>query len=290
MENIKHMALLLAAGMLFAQAPDNPKMKETAVDSTAATVVNSDNEELIIIRKGKNDTVLHISHANILKWMDKMSERVDKSRKQGYGGAGGWTPMAMGIDLAPVRELLNREPDLRGKDFGIDHDYALFFGSGGMGYGGIGNGVRIGGLGWGGSRQYVSLPFGAAGDSLAQISVSAGFGGFLVEKAFVRDRMNYMAGAIFGGGSIDVQKNFYKESEPTAFTGNMGTDNETASATFAFIEVHGGFTYTMTRWFHAGADLNMAGFISSDGFGGLTSGFMSLNPGARIRIIFGNLG
>src|SRR3989339_210648 len=227
---------------------------------------------------------------DITRFIDSMPKRIDKSRVQGFGGAGGWTPCLMGVNISPVRDLLKKEPQLRDLSFGMGGRYDYFAGSGGMGYGGIGNGLRIGGGGWHLSHKYTSNLFGAAKDSIAELNVTVNYGGFLFEKALVRGKMNYVAGGMFGGGSYDVTRRFYNDAEPSAFS-EPGKDlSETATATFTAFEVHAGFTYTMTWWFHVGADANISAFVSVDEFGPLTDSFNTFNGGIRLRLIFGNLG
>jgi hypothetical protein len=250
-----------------------------------------------LLIKHKQDTVFLLHNGDIKKiftdlnrTMGDVNKGLNKTRVQGFGGAGGPIPAMLMIKMKPVALVIGREQGLSDKKFTIDWGWDPFFMMGGMGYGGLGHGVRIGGGGWGGSNRYVSERFGPNRDSTIQLDVHVGYGGFIIEKAFVKDRMNYMFGTLMGGGSIRISKRVLDNSESSAFIDFEGEEKpETAEAKCFVLQAYGGGTYTTLPWFHIGLDGNCALFLSSDGFYS-SQGFATLNPGIRLRIIFGNIG
>jgi hypothetical protein len=244
-----------------------------------------------LLIKTKKDTVLILEDKKVNGFLKNIRKTIDKSRKQGYGGGGGFTPCMLIVNINPVKELIQKEHNLSNKKFDIGFGrHELFIGGGGMGYGGIGHGIRIGGGGWGGTRKYTSALYGPNRDSLVTLDVEVGMGGFLIEKAFVKEKVNYMIGGMFGGGGFKVSKSFHSENKVSAFTGGITGGEKEARASFTMLEIHGGLTYSVVSWFHVGVDANAMLFISTEAFGGSTDSFITPNGGARLRIMFGNIG
>jgi hypothetical protein len=127
-----------------------------------------------------------------------------------------------------------------------------------------------------------------------ELNVNLGYGGFMIEKATVKENINYVFGGILSFGGLQVTPNFYNADVPTAFTSMpmKNTDNQnSASAQLMGFELHGGATYTLLPWMHIGGDANALMVYSGDGFDGAgNSGFFGFYPGVRLRLIFGNLG
>lgn len=281
---------ILLAGFLLTAALTLPAEELSSVPDSQPAV--PDTQAAVADKPCAPDTVFIFKDSALNHMMGRLkgfNEKIEKSRRQGYGGAGGWTPAFMAVDMKPVRDLALTDPALRGISFDIGRA-GLMTGSGGLGYGGIGNGVRIGGYGLGGSRSYQSASI--AGDSLARLNVDVSYGGFMVEKAFVRGRYNYFIGGMAGGGSYDVTLQKYAADEPSAFAlsdnGKRGLDD--ANADFMVFGLHGGFTYSFVSWFHAGADAGLLGGYSNEGFGKATGSFFMGAGAVRLRLIWGNLG
>jgi hypothetical protein len=74
---------------------------------------------------------------------------------------------------------------------------------------------------------------------------------------------------------------------------NIDRDDREADkikAHFAMIEVHGGLVWTMRPVFHIGIDVVAPFFFSANGFEPYTADFYSVNPGIRLKFVFGNPG
>jgi hypothetical protein len=282
--------------------PAQPDTVQT-VQSTAESATARDNgkpAEPVLLIKSKNDTVIVITDQNnIQKILQNVSNTVKKSRVQGYGGAGGFSNRLVAFNMGPVFDLVRTDSKLKGISFPtIKNDFRLMSMSGGLGYGGLGGGIRIGGGGYGGSLgNYPSEPFlakpGDTANSVLTLKATMGFGGLLIEKAIVKDNWNVYLGSFIGGGAIEVQKVIAYEGESTAFSDSWpdSKSGEQASAGFMSTEIHGGATYTIVPWMHIGGDFNVLFYYATSGFGVATSSsFMGITPGIGFRVIFGNIG
>lgn len=253
------------------------------------------------------DTVLVLTATTTKDFVRSVSGKKPNSRERGYGGGAALEVGAIALDMGPVNRLISGNRDLRDMGFQTLRRYTAVPMIGGLGYGGLGNGIRIGGGGWGGSHRFPAVRQprgGAASDSVDTsnaLEVSVGMGGFLLEKAFVRTSFNFWFGGYFGGGGMDV---LVKRStaSPTIWQSveqqtrqSLDADETTIESSFIFVELHAGFTYTLVSWLHLGLDVAAPLFISSDGFrdkmgNSLGDAYFTVNPGLRLRIVLGNLG
>lgn len=230
---------------------------------------------------GNFDTLKLVTKEGAKAFLQSFSGTKRNTRERGYGGAMGPVFGIHSVNIENVVAALERDPGLG--DYAFDGDYETFLMIGGVIYGGIGNGVRIGGAGWGGTRSFVSKT-----DENKSVSVGLGYGGFLVEKCFVRKNINVAIGGILGAGGFTVTPKEISDSF---------IDNDVSyefSAGFMLAELHSGITYSMKSWMHFGFDLAAPIFISPSGFEvndiSVTNGFATFNPGFRIKLVFGNLG
>ncbi len=256
----------------------------------------SDNERRREIRERAmaiKDTIQLYTREGVKALLDGFRGKKRSTRERGYGGGCGPVVSMHAINLDPVKELIPSFPlkyaGYRQALSSIGGSYENFLLMGGLGYGAIGNGIRIGGGGRGGSRSYSVL----LRDTTWITEVSVGYGGFLAEKCFVHGDMNWFVGGMIGGGNISVT--------PSYSTGVFDVINEDdfsfnkLKTNFMLLELHSGFTYTLVNWFHIGTDIAVPFFLAPDGFKNsgkrsLTNGFMNVNPGIRIRFILGNIG
>jgi hypothetical protein len=254
---------------------------------------SDDSSDVIIVRETK-DTVYIAKKSGFASTIRRRKREVSTWRKKGFGIGGGPTPAFHAISMSPVKELAERTPALQGKSFDFGPlDYRPVRMRGGMGYFGFGNGLRIGGGGSGGKTDIISDRF--SGDSSLVLETHTGYGGFLIEKAFVRNRFNFNLGGYLGGGDIEVRVKHvdFSTMEWIDFDGEVNTSDK-IEANFMLIDLHGGFTYTIVPIFHVGLNVSAPTFISPNGFSSpavpYSSEFFTINPGVQLRIIFGNLG
>ncbi|MBN1128101.1 MAG: hypothetical protein JXA71_03900 [Chitinispirillaceae bacterium] len=226
------------------------------------------------------------------------------------GGAGGISPSLQWLDLSPVKDVATREADLGIYTFDFsDNGFMLV---GGMGYGGTRCGAKVGGGGWFGYKKYLSDSRNVAlrdslgsvffrngdtvkVDSTAQLYTMIAYGGFLAEKNVTAGNVTLNIGGLFGGGALILGKNFLSGEKNSAFTtvGEYDTANLAQNWTVAPLlcfDIHSGISYKISSFMVVGADANLLFFHSNSGFNFNTDSFLTMNPGIRFRILFGNLG
>jgi hypothetical protein len=266
------------------EAPDTLVRTDDKNDSLKKTVI-------LTVRKHDDDddtidaTVISKKLSNIRQ---SFSKSLTKSRAQGYGGGIMFSPTIAALSMKPVQKLVRNDNTLRRYTFtDIDDSYKPLLLLGGSVYGGLGNGVRIGVSGWGGEYEFTS---GTNGDSTIFLNVSHSFGGFMIEKAFVKNNMNYLVGGTIGFGSLKVTKGAANDPWKT-ISDEIETKEEEAKAPYSGVNLHSGFTVTVLPWMHIGADVNGSFLFSVNGFDVPgCKGFMTVVPGLRFRITLGNIG
>jgi hypothetical protein len=261
--------------------------------SVAANRKNDSLKKTVILTVRKDDddddtidaTVISKKLSNIRQ---SFSRSLSKSRVQGYGGGITFSPTIAALSMGPVQELVRNDYTLRQYRFNdIDGSYKPLLLMGGTVYGGLGNGVRIGVSGWGGEFEFTSSPI---GDSTIFLNVSHSFGGFMIEKAFVKNTMNYLVGGTIGFGSLTVTKGVSNNPWKT-ISDEIDEIKEEAKAPYSGVNLHSGFTASVLPWMHIGADVNGSFLFSVNGFDiPGCKGFMTVVPGLRFRITFGNIG
>lgn len=222
------------------------------------------------------------------------TEKVSKSRAQGFGGGVMIQPMVIGLKMKPINKFVLQNKSLRSFVFPeIDSRYSPHLVMGAFAYGGVGNGMRIGFGGWGGSSIYEGERADGRNDSIMTLNLNVSYGGMLVEKALLHKNLNIILGGIIGGGKYSLYRSVRSSNafNDIDFWNDFDSEADVAKAAFAGLELHSGFTATILPWMHLGMDVNSLFMFSVSGFRGLGgSGFSTVNPGARIRIVLGNLG
>lgn len=246
------------------------------------------------------DTVELLSKESTNGFLLSFKGKKRRTRQRGFGGGIGPTLGIYALHTGPINNLLrilDRDADFGNAPITIDKPFARFLLSGISGYGAVGNGLRIGGCFMSGSRSYSSPARHNDTTYIYNVEITPNFGGLLLEKAIVIDNVNLFFGGLIGGASLKVRPS--KSANPYTSVAldsdEYRTDYNELNARSLLLELHGGFTYSMINWFHIGADLSAPMFFSQSGFvtsGGhsLTNGFLTVNPGLRIRIIIGNIG
>ncbi|MBN1577331.1 MAG: hypothetical protein JW913_12305 [Chitinispirillaceae bacterium] len=245
------------------------------------------------------DTVQFLSKEGAAAFLETIRGKKRGSRERGYGGGIGACPGIYAMNVKPVNEVidgyLGRSSELHDIGFPINGRYESFFFNGMNGYGALGNGLRIGGSYRGGSKS-----FSAHHDtSLYTLEIKNFFGGFLLEKAMVSNNFNWFLGGIAGGGSVALHLFKTAEEDTSFYSSSFAEELEgepflKLKAGALFLELHGGFTYTMINWFHVGIELSIPLLLSPSGFktpnDKKIAPFVTVNPGIQFRIILGNIG
>jgi hypothetical protein len=267
----------------------NQKPVVIASDSITNDITADSKEKSITVdpKKNKEDTIdASIIAKKLSKITTSFTTRLSKSRAQGYGGGVIISPMVAAMHMKPVYKLATHDYVLKKYTFSdLNDDYKPVLLTGGIVYGGVGKGLRIGLGGWGGDYKINSEPL---NDSVLLLNVHHSYGGLLIERAFVKNNFNYLVGGMLGLGSIGVTKSF---SDDNAWEKVDRKNEEKATASFAGLSLHAGFTVTLLPWMHVGLDGNSLFMFSVNGFN-ITgcNGFGDVTPGIRLRIVLGNLG
>lgn len=273
-----------------------------AQDSVGTTSEQTHEDTVFVLRPtsegarasdSPKDTVVVLTRQNAEEFLHQVRPMPDLARKKGYGGCLGPTMGVLMLDTEPIDQLLQDLPfpDIRNRIDGPTESFPLF---GGMLYGGVGHGTRIGLAGNGGSRSFGVRD----GDTVHTAQIGLGYGGFMVEKSIVVHDLNLILGGLVGAGGMGVTVT--KTDWNNAFQSGDDLDAHaqiTAGAAMFVIQLHGGFTYSILPWFHAGIQGVLPVFYSGGGFRfeesrilPLTDPFLTVNGGVQVRIVLGNIG
>lgn len=183
-------------------------------------------------------------------------------RKRGFfrGGAGGFDVYMLPLKVGEVNTKLS---DVIG--IGEFNDNMFLTGGGGWGY--VGKSIRIGGMGFGGFAVSEGAP--DPGQIQKEITLSLGFGGFLIEKSFHPfNNSEIYFGTMIGGGSASLE--LIQWSGPSSWndvwkgysidtiidTTNNYYDYKTELQSEFFVLMPTiGFRYNIFRWCAIGANV-----------------------------------
>jgi len=206
------------------------------------------------------------------------------------GGAGGVANRVAAFNMTPVVGLAQSDSRFTGIVFpSLMSRYHGLSMSGGFGYGGIGNGVRIGAAWYSGSTKFFSTP--DAANAVTALQVYTGTGGLLIEKMGSLENWNVFLGSIIGGGWVSVGKTTAYDGEKSLSSDNWVFDrNNNAIAGILALELHGGATYSILPWMHIGGEVSATSYYSNGFSRGTGAAFFGILPQIGFRLAFGNLG
>jgi hypothetical protein len=286
---------LSVPAFLFANDTDSILQPADSLPPSAQTQVPADSSFSSTMRstaRAIKDTVLVLTRSGAEGFLTSFHGERRSARERGYGGGLCFSIGPAAVNVRPVQSLVLSEPQLQNRGFNFANKYELFVMTGGIAYGALGNGFRIGGAGWGGSRDFVKLQ----NDTTFSLEVSSGYGGVFLEKAKVIKDANLYMGGIIGGGNLTVTPNARSGSAFGSFNRDEDLYNTIeVKASYLLLEIHGGLTYSCLSWLHIGFDIGAPFFISTGGFKtveglSVTDGFVTVNPVVRLRFVFGNIG
>jgi hypothetical protein len=286
---------LIVAGILvvsiFVVLRAEDSLPDSAGNAGVSLSTTADSARRVIIVKENRDTVFTLDASTPAACVHDARHALETSRARGFGIGGGPVTGMQAIAMAPVEALIAQVDPLAGREFGLNRfGYEPFWMRGGIGFAGMGNGLRIGGAGASGSRRFKSEH--RSGESTSVIlDVQVGYGGFLLEKAMTVNRLNVVVGGMIGGGTTETAVQSIDTGSYSIFNIDRDErDSDKIKARFAMAEVHGGLVWTMCPVFHIGIDVVAPFFFSANGFEPYTADFYSVNPGIRLKFVFGNLG
>jgi hypothetical protein len=200
-----------------------------------------------------------------------------------FGIGGGFGIGGMYMDMRPVKNLYrdlkvpvpfdNREPILL---------------TGGFGFGGLVNGVRAGGAGYGGNSEFRSQ----RGDTMFVAKVSIGYGGFIIGRGWTKDKNAFHFQTLIGAGSQDVEFELREAEGTTFYTGGSHKKGEllhkeSFDSRFFACDLQTGYTRSVMPWFHIGTEISGLLMVSRNGYN--FDNYVSFNPTMKARFIFGSL-
>lgn len=168
--------------------------------------------------------------------------------------------------------------------------------------------------------EYVAAHPDSLMDSVVQLHNIIAYGGLVLEKSFnLPANISLFVGGMIGAGALvsiadykmadDAFMDFRQHddeyddddgkvtiTDDKIVVDNKNGDQDTvnhpedkvAVAPLWAFDLHGGVTYTLTNWMHIGLDASVTAFYSSTGFSFRQGHFSTVNPGVKLRLIFGN--
>jgi hypothetical protein len=213
------------------------------------------------------------------------------------GGAGVLTTQLIWFDKNPLRTLAHKDRDLRLRDFDFPREPTVMLGI--MGHHESRSGFRGGMSLWAGYNSFESAEYPvdrdtATHDSITTLRFVPVYGGFNFDKVFHFGRMSLSMGGMLGGGAYLLFMREYDLDESAAFvTVDSDTANEKsvrvgfAWAPLMTAEARVGTMVDLAPVFHIGLDGVLLMNYSPEGFDVATGNFFSVNPGVRLRLVFG---
>lgn len=207
------------------------------------------------------------------------------------------------LDTDPLRDLVKNDKTLSyaSDKFSFSNDNMMMFTL--MGYYNLENDVRVGNGLFAGYKAYQSKPFaGQDGDdddlepdsTIATLRVIPVYLGFICEKAFVYDPVNFFFGIMVGGNlSIVVKETQPAETASPFMEADDDDDDHDFSVALAPAfswDVHGGLAFRLAPKFHLGFDGVVRFAYAYQGYGAGFGDFVTVSPGVRLRLTFGNAG
>lgn len=226
------------------------------------------------------------------------------------GGGGGFSPSILWLDLKPVETVIKNEDDLGRYDFDFSDNMFLTFG--GTGYGGNSCGMKFGGTGSFGFKKFISPPLHVpvrdslgnplmlngdtvSTDSVAHLITMIAWGGFTVEKSFQAGNWLFGAGGMLGGGALILNKSFKETRNGTSAFANAPADTSMEDlkswsvAPLTCFDVHTNVSYRVVPGIVVATEAYVLFMHSGTGFNMNTDSFLTMNPGVRLKIIFGTI-
>lgn len=190
-------------------------------------------------------------------WRKHRKEEWKSSKKRGYfrGGAGGWDYYMLELKANAFNDKL--------AEIGLSSFDENIFLSGGGGWGYVGRGIRIGGIGAGGRVTSRGTPFG--GNDTKEVVLRMGFGGFIIEKVFHPfNRSEIYLGTMIGGGNVNIEFSQWSENTTwdhlwsgydSTYTDGFRTYQNSIHTNYFMLLPTIGIRYNIFRWAAVGLNV-----------------------------------
>jgi len=203
-----------------------------------------------------------------------------------FGIGGGVALGGILMDMKPLKNHIRNEIGITPS---FDNREPMFL-IGGFGLGGFVNGVRAGGGGYSTGAEFRTKKPGT--DTTIITNVNMGYGGFIIGRGWVKDKNAFHFQTMIGAGrqKVDVQAQKTGKSELSVLNWEDIIKNSLYSnyeSKFFACDFQFGYTKSVMRWFHIGAEISSLFMYSRSGF--LYDSYASVSPTAKVRFVFGSL-
>jgi gas vesicle protein len=237
--------------------------------------------------------------------VERLEERIEDREERRHAGSFIFGIEYAHLDTDPLRHLQNTDPSLSDSySFDFNDNNMLMFGL--MGYYNLQNNVRVGNGLYAGYKSFQSDEYSTTVvdsllntteqvDSIVTLRVIPMYIGFICEKAFVFEPVNFFAGIMLGGNLSFIIKEEERAQANTSFISDDYSDESNSEYSFAFApavawDVHGGMAFRLSEHMHIGIDGVVRFAYAYEGYGAGFGDFLSVSPGVRLRLTFGNAG
>ncbi|MBN1758007.1 MAG: hypothetical protein JW863_06810 [Chitinispirillaceae bacterium] len=237
--------------------------------------------------------------------VERLEEQIEEREEHRHAGSFIFGIEYSHLDTDPLRYLQDHDKSLTGKyNFDFNDRNMLMFGL--MGYYNMQSDVRVGNGIYAGYKSYQSDEYTTIAvdslfntseevDSIVTLRVIPMYIGFICEKAFIFEPVNFFAGIMLGGNLSFIIKEEERAQMNSSFISDDYDDNGGSDYSFAFApavawDVHGGMAFRLSEHMHIGIDGVMRFAYAYEGYGAGFGDFLSVSPGVRLRLTFGNAG
>ena len=235
----------------------------------------------------------------------QLEDRMEKREEHKHAGSFIFGIEYSHLDAAPLKYLAKHDKSLMDKyPFDFADNNMLMFGF--MGYYNMDNNVRVGNGLYAGYKSFQSDPYSTVSvdsilnisenvDSVVTLRVIPAYIGFICEKAFIFDPVNFFAGIMLGGNLTVIVKEEQRSELTSTFISDDYDDERDSRYSVALApaiawDIHGGMAFKLAPRMHIGIDGVVRFAYAYEGYGAGFGDFLSVNPGVRLRLTFGNAG
>jgi hypothetical protein len=207
------------------------------------------------------------------------------------------------LDTDPLIEnLAQKARSTQMKNFDFENNHMLMLTL--MGYYNVENNLRVGNSIMAGYKSFTSDVYrtvrddGLFGsqdsvDSVSTLRIIPAYIGFVCEKAFIFEPVNFFVGFVIGGNlTIAIEEEEEQDSDMLNFNDDDIDPRFRVAFAPAFAwDVHGGVAFKLTDKMHIGVDGVLRFAYAYEGFIQINDGdAFSFSPGVRLRLSFGSAG
>ncbi len=179
------------------------------------------------------------------------------------GGAGGFTPSFLFLDVDPINKFLSQS-----NTASLDNGPLVLYGGQGYGYIMLVENLRVGGIGLSGTRH--SKTWDPTTSTRRDIDYTVGYGGVTIDYVIpLRPKLDLTAGIMLGGGGVDIKitKNIHSTSDWDDVWYDYGLDagipeySRKLSGSFFVFQPSVNLEYAIWRWVGVRVGVSYVGMV-----------------------------